>query len=105
MCGVTCAVAVGFVRSHGTVALVVDPGDDELEYVDYGGAFAFLFSANFQPATTPGGPPGCEVVWSDWQAARPFGEVELVEARKMAQDCAVQIWLQMKQSISRRNQQ
>jgi len=102
MRGVVCAVAIGRLstpHSRNSWSLVVDPGDDELCFVEGGGTFAFLASAGLDSPDTGSPVPSFELAWSDWRAATSFDEKELVQAGALAKTAAAELWLRMKQSV------
>jgi exosome complex component RRP46 len=110
MRGVTCAVAVGRLRSKSvsspTFSLIVDPSEDELSSLDGGGCFAFLFATGLLSSPSDSElhgvaeTPNCEAVWSDWHvSSSPFDENELVGARGLARIAAGQVWSSMKESV------
>lgn len=110
MRGVTCAVAVGRLRtdsaSNPKNLLIVDPSENEFSSLEGGGCFAFLFATGLLPSPSDNQirstaeMPKCEAVWSDWQInSLPFDESELVKARELAKIAAGQVWLAMKESV------
>lgn len=86
MRGVVCAVSVGL--SNGT--FLVDPSHAEKKDLSASGCFAFHVQ----------GPERVECVWTDWKG-RGFDEQELLQARALAKDSAAQVWMSIREAVSK----
>jgi len=100
MRGVVCAVSVGRLPSQKETILILDPSEPELPRLSGGGCFAFLFSsvlASVSPSET--NIPSCSLLWTSYTTKTPFDESELMQAQKLAEKGARQVWGTLKESV------
>ncbi|ESK86128.1 exosome component 5 [Moniliophthora roreri MCA 2997] len=96
MKGVICAVALGRL---GELRYVVDPSDEEVEKMDGGGCFAFMFSDVLGSSESD---TGSTCVWSNWRswgAKGGFDEQEIIQTRELAREAAKDVWERMKKLV------
>ncbi|CCM02154.1 uncharacterized protein FIBRA_04232 [Fibroporia radiculosa] len=103
MRGVVCAVSVGRLRSQSaSPTLILDPSESELPYLSGSGCFAFLFSSvvtALPDSEASSDVPPCSLLWTNYSANTSFTESELVDARKLAERGAVEVWKALKESL------
>ncbi|KAK7025981.1 hypothetical protein VNI00_015811 [Paramarasmius palmivorus] len=96
MKGVICAVALGRVPES---RYIVDPSDEEVETMNGGGCFAFVFSDVLDSSESSSKSTCIWSNWRSWSEGGGFDEQEVIRTRELAREAAEGVWERMKKLV------